>query len=420
MVVLLMCSALVSGSEIAYFSLSNADLDELQQSENSIDNKVYKLISKPNTLLATILVGNNFINIGIVILSTFIVDGALNHNALSPQAVIFVQVVVVTFIILLLGEILPKVYASKNGLTLARLMAYPLMVLSKIFYIPNKILLSSTSFIQKRVNNKSSEVTVDELEIALELTEDEETSEEEKKILEGIVKFGNTDVKQIMKPRTDVYAFDITTSFSEVKDEILEIGHSRIPVYEESFDSVKGVLYIKDLLAHIDKEKFDWTKVIRPAFFVPENKKIDDLLKEFQEDKIHIAIVVDEYGGTSGIVTLEDIIEEIIGDISDEFDDDDLSYSKLDENNYVFEGKTPLMDLYRVLDIEGDNFEKVKGESDTIAGFLIEQSGKILLKGEKVVFDEFTFLVESADKRRVKRVKVTFDKEKYLEKNESE
>lgn len=407
MALLLLFSALISGSEVAYFSLSRANLEGLKASEDKLEMLVYQLLTKPNTLLATILVSNNFINISIVILSTFIVDGWLNFEVLSAQAVLFIQLVVVTFLILLLGEILPKVYASKNSIALAKFMAYPLLFLSKVFYVPNKVLLKSTSFIQKRMQNKSSEVTLDDLEVALELTEDEETTEDEKRILEGIVKFGNTDVKQIMKPRTDVYAFDISTSFGELKEEIIDVGHSRIPVYEETFDKIKGILYIKDLLAHIHKDEFDWTKVTRPAYFVPENKKIDDLLKEFQEEKIHIAIVVDEYGGTSGIVTLEDIIEEIIGDISDEFDDDDLVYSKLDEYNYIFEGKTPLMDLYRVLDIDGEKFEKAKGESDTIAGFLIEQAGKILLKGEKVNFENYTFLVESSDKRRIKRVKVS-------------
>jgi putative hemolysin len=407
MAVLLLCSALISGSEVALFSFSKKELDDFKKSENLSERKIFELISQPKQLLATILIGNNFINISIVLISTLVINKWLKTDELSTNVLLLIQLVVVSFLILLFGEILPKVYASVNGIKVARLMAFPLSFLNKVFYIPNKLLLSSTSFIDKRITKKGIDFSANDLEHVLELTQDEDTTADEKKMLEGIVKFGNTDVKQIMVPRLDMFAIDISTPYKTVLQEIVENGYSRVPVFEETSDNVKGILYIKDLLPHLEKDNFKWAELIRQPFFVPENKKIDDLLRDFQNDKIHIAIVVDEYGGTSGLVTLEDIIEEIIGDISDEFDDDQIVYTKIDDHNYVFEGKTSLIDLYKVLKIDGEDFEQEKGESDTIAGFLIEQAGKILLKNEKVTFKNYTFIIEAADKRRIKRIKIT-------------
>jgi putative hemolysin len=409
MAVLLVFSALISGSEVALFSFSKKELESFKKSHQPAKQKIWKLLSSPKELLATILISNNSVNISIVLLSTIVINKLVNVDAVNTTYLLIFQLVIVSFLILLLGEIIPKVYATNNGIKIALFMAYPLDFLNKVFYLPNKLLLSSTSFIDKRITKKGIDLSVNDLEHVLELTQDEDTSADEKKILEGIVKFGNTDVKQIMVPRLDMFALDIEWSFSKILPDIVENGYSRVPVFEETSDNVKGILYIKDLLPHLEKENFQWQDLIRQPFFVPENKKIDDLLRDFQNDKIHIAIVADEYGGTSGLVTLEDIIEEIIGDISDEFDDDQIVYTKIDDHNYVFEGKTALLDLYKVLKIDGDEFEQIKGESDTIAGFLIEQAGKILLKNEKVVFGNYTFTIEAADKRRIKRVKVSIN-----------
>jgi gliding motility-associated protein GldE len=323
------------------------------------------------------------------------------------------DIVVITFILLLFGEVIPKVYASKNGLKMTKLMSGPLKKIGNVFPINflRKGLVSGTSLISNLNKKKSIEVSSDDLEHAIKLTKQQHSGENEShKILEGIVKFGSKDVKQIMKARTDVVAFDVKMSYKNLCDEIIKFGYSRIPIFKDNFDELAGILYVKDLIPYIDEhEYFDWTNLLREPFFVPESKMIDDLLKNFQEKKMHMAIVVDEFGGTSGVVTLEDILEEIIGDISDEFDIDDLQYSKLNEFTYVFEGKTPLVDFYKVIDIDGKVFEDVKGESDSLAGFIIEQAGKILLKGEKVVFENYSFIVESADKRKVKRIKIIIE-----------
>lgn len=411
MIVLLTCSALISGSEVAYFSLNPADLEELNASKDKTSTRVLNLLDRPNRLLATILIVNNLVNVAIIILSNYLI-AALPLEGFSTQVQFLIQVVAVTFLILLMGEVIPKVYATKYRVKLARFMAGILVVLRSSFSWLSSPLISSTNVIRRRLPKDSSNLSVDELEHALELTNDENTSEEEQKILKGIVRFGNTDVKQIMTPRTDIISAEVETDFASLIDLIIDSGYSRIPVYQESFDKVVGILYVKDLLAHLDGPKdMDWQALIRTPFFVPENKKIDDLLQEFREKKIHLAVVVDEYGGTSGIVTLEDILEEIVGEITDEFDDDDLEYSKIDDNNYVFEGKIPLNDLYRVLDIDGEEFEAAKGESDTLAGFILELSGKIPLKNEKTNFNDFVFTIEAADRRRIKQVKVTIKKE---------
>jgi putative hemolysin len=405
-VVLLISSALVSGSEVAFFSIDAKDRESLNSEKNPKATRVLDLLTKPKKLLATILIANNFVNIAIVILSTFIITNLLDFQG-NKVLEFTITVVVATFLILMLGEVIPKVYATNNGIKLAKFMATPIFIIQKLFSPLSTLLVKSTSFIDKRIKKSATEISVHDLDHALEITEIEGVTDEDKKILEGIVKFGETDVKQIMKSRVDVISFDENTPFEELMPQIIENGYSRIPVFQESFDNVTGVLYVKDLLPYLNEKNFDWKILLREPFFVPESKKIDDLLRQFQESKIHIAIVADEYGGTCGIVTLEDVIEEIIGEISDEFDDDDLVYSKIDENNYVFEGKISLVDMYKVLDIEGDIFEEEKGEADTLAGFLIEKSGKIMKKNERIKFGDFSFEVEGADKRRIKQVKVT-------------
>ncbi len=406
-VILLICSALISASEVAFFSLSHSDRELLENEKSQTTERILRLHAMPQQLLATILVANNFVNISIVVLSSFIISDSVNFDGYPTWLPFTVQVLAVTFILLLVGEVIPKVYATTGGLKICRIMALPLIIIEKIFRPISAVLVASTDFINKRIRKRTTEYSTDDLEHALELTRDHETTPGEERILKGIVRFGNTDAKQIMTPRTEVAAFDIDTPFSELLAELLEQGYSRVPVYTESLDKVKGILYMKDLLPYADENSFAWQDLLRKAFFVPENKKLDDLLKEFQSKKIHMAVVVDEYGGTSGIITLEDVIEEIVGDIADDFDDEEIFYSRLDDSNYVFEGKTPLVDIYKVLNIDGDEFEELKGESDTLAGFIIELSGKIPSKNEKLKFENYTFTIEAADKRKVKRVKVT-------------
>jgi gliding motility-associated protein GldE len=406
MIFLLACSALISGSEVAYFSLSPNDHEEIQNSKTRASAVITALLEKPKRLLATILITNNFVNVAIVILSTFMTDFLISH--LSSTTQFLIQVIVVTFLLLLLGEVIPKIYANRSPLKLAAFMAFPVYYLRTFLKPFSSILVSSTNFIDKRIKKRGHNISVNELSQALELTSDENDTDEDQKILEGIVRFGNLDVKQVMTSRVDVVSIDEKLSFSDVISIILESGYSRIPVHKDNFDNIRGVLYIKDLLSYLEeKDNFDWTKLIRKPFFVPENKKIDDLLREFQSKKTHLAIVVDEYGGSSGIISLEDILEEIVGEISDEFDDDDLVYSKLDEYNYVFEGKTSLNDVYRVLDISGELFEEEKGESESLAGFALEIFGRIPQKNEKTKFNDYLLTVDAADKRRIKRIKIT-------------
>lgn len=406
MVFLLILSGLMSGSEVAFFSLSASDKDKLKKSGSASGERVLKLLETPKKLLATILIANNFVNVAIVAVSTFITNEWVS-DTISPTMSFLIQAVMVTFIILLFGEVIPKVYATKYNVGLAKVMSSSMMVIKLIASPLSHLLVSSSNLIDRRIKKRTDSISVDHLEHALNITKDVADSEDEKKILEGIVKFGNTDAKQIMTPRIDVVAFDISISYEELRRQILESKYSRLPIYDDTFDQVKGIIYVKDLIKHLDDENLVWQELLRPAKFIPENKKLDDLLSEFQESKNHMAIVVDEYGGTSGVVTLEDVLEEVVGDITDEFDDEDVIYSKLDDLNYVFEGKTPLMDMYRIIGINGDRFEQEKGEADTIAGFCIEQAGKILLKNEKVVFEEVVFTVEAADKRRIKQIKVT-------------
>jgi putative hemolysin len=410
--ILLLCSALVSGSEVAFFSLSPSDRIDLEENKNKSSETVKLLLAKPKELLAVILIMNNFINIAIVILASYVF---LNFYPINPDIESFdilrgiIEIGVITFVILLIGEVVPKVYANRNSMKIALLMAKPIYFTGKLppFSWLKTVLVNGTDFILKSARKRSIDISTDDLEHAIALTREENDSEDDHKILEGIVNFGNTDVKQIMRSRVDTIAVDKAIDYHELLKIIREAGYSRIPVYEETFDDVLGIIYIKDLLPFLNEgSDFEWLKLVRSPFFVPENKKIDDLLKEFQSKKMHMAVVVDEYGGASGIVTLEDVLEEIVGEITDEFDDDDLIYSKVNENTFIFEGKTPLVDLYKVLDIDGKSFEQVKGESDSIAGFLIEQSGKILRNNESFEFENIKFIVESSDKKRVKTIKI--------------
>lgn len=407
LMVLLIVSALVSGSEVAFFSLKSQDLDDLKGKSKPTFDSVVELLDHPKTLLATILISNNFVNVGIVILSSYI-TGTMFDFSSNPTLGFVLEVVIITFLILLFGEVLPKVYATRSSVAFSSFMSRPMLIMRGVFRPVSLVLVRSTNFIEKRLNKATENLSVDDLSQALELTNSEDTSQDEQKILEGIVKFGNTNVRQIMKPRMDVICIDVTWDYHKVLSIILDSGYSRIPVYEDNFDNVKGVLYIKDLLPHIDAaEDFDWNALMRDSFFVPENKKIDDLLKEFQEKKIHLAVVVDEFGGTSGIITLEDVIEEIVGEISDEFDDDELVYSKLDDRHYVFEAKIHLTDFSKVLDIDVERFDQARGEADTLAGFVLEIAGKFPEKNEEIEFDGIIFRVESRDGRRIKRIKVS-------------
>ena len=406
-IALLSVSAVIAAAEVGFFSLVPAQIELLKSTYTPSSQRVIQLLEKPKKLLATIVVAHNLVNVGVIVLSETLFHELFDFTA-NPTLRFIIQVVIVTFLILLIGEVIPKIYSTQNALKTANRLVYPLVFTQKLLWPLSSVLIFFTSLIESRIKLKGHNISVDDLSHALELTSNEHTPEQEQKILKGIVEFGNTEVRQIMKARMDVVAFDVHLNFKELIAKIVESGFSRVPVYKDSLDNILGILYIKDLLAHLDApEDFDWKALIRPALFVPENKKIDDLMKEFQAKKNHLAVVVDEYGGTFGIVTLEDIIEEVVGDIKDEFDEEELTYSKLDDRNYVFEGKILLNDLYRVLDIDADEFEAVKGESDTLAGFILELSGKIPQKFEKIKHRDFVFEIESVDKRRIKRVKVT-------------
>ncbi|MDA9984766.1 gliding motility-associated protein GldE, partial [Flavobacteriaceae bacterium] len=405
---LLLASALISGAEVAFFSLTPSVIEQAKESQPKRTEKIERLLKQPKRLLATILVANNFINIAIVLLFANLSNSLLSgvENELTQ---LFIEVVVITFIILLFGEILPKIYANRNNLSFAQFMAGTIYALDAyfLFYL-TRPMSYVTHVLEKRFGQRSSSFSVDELSQALELTEQNDTTQEEDKILQGIVAFGNTDTKQVMCPRVDVFALSTSMSLDEILPQLIEEGYSRIPVYKERLDKIEGILYSKDLMPNLHLPNFDWTTLLRPAYFVPENKKLDDLLKEFQQKKIHIAVVVDEYGGTSGVVTLEDLIEEIVGDITDEFDDEDIEYSKIDEKNYVFEAKVSLKDFYRITDLPiEEEFEKAKGEAETLGGFIIEVAGQLPRLRQKLNFENISFTIESVDKKRIKRVKVT-------------
>ncbi|MCG1034866.1 gliding motility-associated protein GldE [Polaribacter sargassicola] len=414
LIALLISSALVSGAEVAFFSLTQTNLNELSNNGKE-ENIVVTLLERPRKLLATILITNNFINILIVLLFASLSETLFGNFNYQLNLFLFtisirflIEIVLVTFLILLFGEVLPKVYASRNALKFSRVMSKFIHSIN-FFLTPFSLpLITLTKWIEKNLGNKNSNFSVETLSQALELTSEGATTKDEQKILEGIVNFGNTETVQIMKPRIDIFALSDDEPYETVLQKILKNGYSRNPVYKENIDNIIGVLYAKDLLAHLDKTTFKWQDLLREPFFVPENKKLDDLLGDFREKKNHLAIVVDEYGGTSGLVTLEDVIEEIVGDINDEFDDEDLSYSKIDANNYIFEGKITIKDFCKVLDDEDEDvFEEEKGESETLAGFILEISGKFPKKGEKISFKNYTFTIEALDKKRIKQVKAT-------------
>lgn len=406
--ILLFLSAIVSGAEVALFSLSQKDIDQTLQENFSKGKIISDLLDKPKKLLATLLVANNFLNIGVVILFSFVGRNLFNGVS-SPVLKFILEVILVTFLILLFAEVLPKVYASRNNIKFVNRFVYPISVLDKLLTPISLPMRSLTLYLHNKLGKQKNNFSINQLSQALELTDSEGTSTEEQKILEGIVSFGNTDTKQVMSPRIDIFALEISESFEAICPKIIEKGFSRIPVYRDNIDQIEGVLFVKDLLPHIDKDDFDWTSLIREAFFVPENKKLDNLLKDFQSLKSHLAIVVDEYGGTSGLVSLEDIIEEIVGDISDEFDDENLNYSQIDEKNFLFEGKINLKDFYRIVDVDEDVFESRKGEAETLAGFILEILGNFPKKDQKVIFENCVFTIETVDKKRVKQIKVTIE-----------
>ncbi|MBJ04508.1 MAG: hypothetical protein CMP65_01220 [Flavobacteriales bacterium] len=391
---------MISGSEVAFFSLSPNDRNHLKSSNIKSHKSILKLVDNPKMLLATILIANNIINISIIIISSIIFS---QHIALdNPTFNFILQIFLTTFLILLFGEVIPKTYANHHALFVAEIMAMPLIVLFKVLMPASKLLVKSTFAIKPKLKNKPA-LTAENLSKAVNITSD--TGEKEKKFFEGIIQFGQTDVKQIMKPRIDVVAINVKTSWEEVLKIIQKSGYSRIPIYEDSIDQIKGVLYIKDLLPYFDTKNYKWISVVRKPFFVPESKKIDDLLKEIKERKIHLVVVIDEYGVTSGIVTLEDILEEIVGEISDEFDQEEITYSKVDSSTYIFEGKTPLNDFYRLVNIDGEYFEENKGESDTLAGFILEKSEKIPKEGQTIFFGKIKFTIEKINKKRIVSVK---------------
>lgn len=406
--VLLFFSALISGSEVALFSLSQKDIDQATQQNQTQGNLIEDLLKKPKKLLATLLIANNFINIAIVIIFSFIKETLFGSIQLDWLRFV-VEVGVVTFLILLFGEVLPKIYANRNNIKFSKMIAKPITTLNYLLTPISMPMRAIIIYFEQKFSKQKSNISVNQLSQALELTSSDDTSDEEQKILEGIVSFGNTDTSQVMSPRIDLFALEIEEKFNEVINKILEKGYSRIPVYRDNIDQIEGVLYVKDLLPHSDKTNFDWPTLLREPFFVPENKKLDNLLKDFQGMKNHLAIVVDEYGGTSGVITLEDIIEEIVGDISDEFDDENINYSQIDDRNFLFEGKISLKDFYRIVEVNYDLFESKKGEAETLAGFILEIIGTFPKKGQKINFDKCLFTIEAVDKKRVKQIKVTLD-----------
>lgn len=407
-VFLLFCSAMVSAAEVALFSLTQHDINTLAEQDSAKANLISKLLQRPKKLLATILVANNFSHIGVVIIFSFVGNSIFEVIA-SPLLKFIVEVLLVTFLILLFGEVLPKIYASRNNIKFSKTVAHPMAFLDKLLSPISLPMRSVSVFLHEKLGKQKTNISVDQLSQALELTSTDDTSSEEQKILEGIVSFGNTDTKQVMSPRIDIFALEIEETFAEIYVKIVDKGYSRIPVYRESIDHIEGILFVKDLIPHINKKDFDWNQLMREPFFVPENKKLDDLLKEFQSKKSHLAIVVDEYGGTSGLVSLEDVIEEIVGDISDEFDDENLNYSQIDDKNFLFEGKINLKDFYRIVDVDAEMFEGNKGEAETLAGFILEILGNFPKKGQKIYFSNVRFTIEVVDKKRIKQLKVTLE-----------
>lgn len=409
--ILLLLTAITAGAETAYFSLTAKDINYLKLKEDSSSRQTLNLLEQPKRLLATILVANNFINIAIVIATNLLVNQLL-PDSISPVMLFLVQVVAVTFLLVLFGEVLPKVYATQNNLKMALFSAPVLSAMSKLFKPVSNVLVSSTNYIETKLGNKTANnISNEDFEHAIELTVGHTATREEVNIFKGILKFGNITARQIMRTRMDVSGVPHELSFPEVQKLAIEVGYSRMPVYKESLDKVAGIIYTKDFLPHTEDADFDWHTLIRPAYFVHEGKFIEDLLKEFQQKRIHFAVVVDEFGGTSGIVTLEDIMEEIIGDIKDEFDEDDLHFKKIDDNNFIFEGKTLINDVARMIGLPSDEFEEARGESDSLAGLILEISGKFPAVNETVSYKHYDFTVLNIDKMRIQRVKLTINEE---------
>jgi putative hemolysin len=405
-VFLLILAAITTSSESAFFSLNPQEKDRLKSENSRISNIIIDLLSKPRELIALLLISINFVNVGIVILSTLILNKMM--EGYSEVSKLLVEIFGITLLILITGEVIPKIYGANNASKVARFMALPIDVIRKTPPISwlKALLVNGTSFIG-RIGGKNVRISSDELEQAIAITSDDNSSGDEQKLLEGIVKLGKTEAVQIMTPRIEMSSIPNNIPFSKVIEFVLEFGYSRIPIHKDSADNVIGILYIKDLLPHLkESDEFPWLDLIRKPFFIPENKKIDDLLQEFRGMKMHLAVVVDEYGGASGIVTLEDILEEIVGDITDEFDDDQVDYKKMEDGSFAFEGRTSLKDFYKILEIEGEEFERDKGDSETIGGFIVEQSGRILKNKESITKGNFKLSVISSDKRRIKWVKV--------------
>ncbi len=406
---LLLCSAGTSASETAFFSLSPSQLNEIRSSKVPVNKRIVHLLENSKLLLATILITNNLVNVGIVIISTFLVNHYLDFSA-NPLLGFLFQIVIITAILLLLGEIMPKVLATRKPVKIAMALATPLTLLQRILYPFSSLLVHSTRFIDKRQADKNHNITLDDISNAIDITADGKVDDEDRKIMKSITRFGDINAREIMSPRVDLTTVNNSLPFSKVQKIIIDSGYSRIPVYNDTPDTITGILYIKDLLPHLsENDTFDWESLVRPPFFIPENKPINDLMQEFQDKKIHMAVVVDEYGGTSGIITLEDIIEEIVGEINDEFDveAENVFFSRIDDRNYIFEGKTTINDMCRVLGIDDRLFDEAKGESESLAGLILELAGKMPSTGETFILGEFSFRIEAADKRRIKKVKIT-------------
>ena len=404
---LLFASALISSSETAFFSLQPADIDDLESRTDAKSKLVLKLREKPKTLLATILIGNNFVNVTITLLATYIVSemfDLVNH----PVAAFIMELVVITSLVLIIGEITPKILAAKKPVKFSRFMARTLQVLIVVFKPLSNLLVNSTSFMDKHLEKKKGEISMDDLSTAVDIATEASTPIEEKNMLKGIATFTEKEVSSVMKPRIDIIAIELAMPFQDMLSTVIKSGFSRIPVYEETLDKVSGILYVKDLLPYLDAQSYEWQKLIRPAFFVPENRKINDLFQDFREKKIHIAIVVDEYGGTSGLITMEDVIEEIVGDINDEFDNvkQDQHYTKLDENTYLFKAQTSIVDFCKVFNLDEDYFEEKQGEADTLAGLVLEIEGRIPEVGFSFNVEKFNFEITDADSRKIIQIKV--------------
>ena len=404
-VILLMASGFASGSEIAFFSLSPTDLNELDDEKNKADRKIKQLREDSERTLATILITNNLINVTIIMLCNYFFASVIDFGEARWLEFVVITVLL-TFLLLLFGEIMPKIYCGQHALKVCRWFAPFIMVLRKVFYPLSSILIRSGALAEKVVHKENRVLSVDDLEQALELTDKEELKDEQN-MLEGIVRFGDETAKEVMTSRQDIVDLDFRSTFPEVIQCIVENNYSRIPVYQDSTDNIRGILYIKDLLPHLGKPAtFRWQSLIRPPYFVPETKKIDDLLRDFQENKVHIAIVVDEFGGTSGLITLEDILEEIVGEINDEYDDEEKNYVRVNANTYIFEGKTLLSDFYKILKLDDEVFEEVEGDADTLAGLLLELKGDFPSEHERIEYGQFKFEIVELDGHRISKIKV--------------